>query len=349
MDHDEHYRIVCKPQLEAIFNKVDAIHKAMFVGNGTPALMVRVDRAEHRLAELAKREVSPKAILATIIPIMLTVITIAVMILFGGGCATSPQYSHKQPIVHAAADEPQDAVKVRGVHIGVGVTFGNQDCPGAVMDAETCKGWLDGKTTTLLLNNAATVQNVKDAIAQSAQGMTERDLLVVTVSGHGTQRQDLSGDEADWKDEGAVLYDRTWWDDEVWEFVLTLPPCRILLISDTCHSEGSWRRVLRAATFGMLDGRKYVQVEMDLGDARSATWGGQLIQIAGCRESGYSYGSEEEGGTLTQTLDKHLSGAESIQDWFDKTHAAVVRYGRQEPVLSTYNASEMFLRGRVFK
>jgi len=262
------------------------------------------------------------------------------------GCSTAPHRA-RPVVVQSFADESCEATIVRGVHIGVSVDFGNTRCAGADMDARKAQAWLAGRSTTLLLDGAATLANVQEALLVSARGLRPTDWLIVTLAAHGLQRPDLSGDEEDWKDEGIKLYDVVWWDDDIARFVIeNLPPCRILFIADTCHSEGNWRSFARRVTGGLYDGREQVQLELDLGmfQRSVAAWPGELAQIAGCRENASSYG-DRGGGTLHLALDRELRGAGSITEWFDSAYKIVVADRLQEPVLTTYNASDDFLNG----
>lgn len=94
-----------------------------------------------------------------------------------------------------------------------------------------------GLQTTLLLNKAATRENVIDRIMQFADLLEPDDLLFLYYSGHGGQLPDLSGDEPDRMDETWCLYDGQLVDDEIFALWGTFRQnVRIILISDSCHS-----------------------------------------------------------------------------------------------------------------
>jgi hypothetical protein len=165
--------------------------------------------------------------------------------------------------------------------------------------------------------------------------MRPDDLLVVSLSGHGGQAEDLNGDEEDKLDETICLWDGQMIDDDVMSILDQLPAgLRVLLITDTCHSQGNFKDFVRAMTFKTAYGRMEPFLmdsegsQMEFGFMRGG-FSGQLIQIAGCREDSYSYG-DESGGTLTQTLDANLSSSESLIEWFDRTKAAMPNIQKPE-------------------
>jgi hypothetical protein len=195
----------------------------------------------------------------------------------------------------------------------------------------------------LLIDEWATLESVQSAIRVAAQGMGAGDLLTVSIAGHGTRRADESGDEEDGFDEGAVLFDGVWWDDDVWAFIQTLPPCRLDLYTDTCHAEGNWRFIGRMVTLGMACKREYVQLEFDfMADVRATPWAGRIVQAAGCREDKYSFGGKN-GGTWTQMRDLTRMPWDSRTQWFER--AAGLMPKTQVPVLATYGDVAEMLRG----
>lgn len=247
------------------------------------------------------------------------------------GCAKI-QPSTDEPMV-TSEDNTAARVLRRAVCIGVERTAAGLSCPGAEIDAWTAAGWMTDRRTVLLLNSAATLSAVQAVIREAVIGMGPDDLLTVLVSSHGTQRKDYDKDERDGKDEGVVLYDAVWWDDDVWSFLRSLPPCRVELITDTCHAEGNWRIWQPAANA--------VQLELDLGipagpgEAVRAgdDWQGRLVQFAGCREQAYSYGGPS-GGTWTAALAATRRPGMSRAAWFDAASSAMPP--NQKPAMACY-------------
>jgi len=91
--------------------------------------------------------------------------------------------------------------------------------------------------TSLLLNEQATAQAVKDAIAGAVNQLKSGDILLLTYSGHGGQVPDLNGDEEDHLDETWVLYDHELIDDELYALWGQFESdVRIFLLTDCCHS-----------------------------------------------------------------------------------------------------------------
>jgi metacaspase-1 len=102
-----------------------------------------------------------------------------------------------------------------------------------------------GYETEKLIREQATRATVTDAIRDLARRARRGDICLITYSGHGGQIPDLTGDERDSKDETWCLYDGQLLDDELellWhQFTHGV---RILLISDSCHSESIARTAM---------------------------------------------------------------------------------------------------------
>lgn len=230
------------------------------------------------------------------------------------------------------------AVRRACVIVGIAMTTTGVACPGADVDAQTVERWVVGRPTTMLMDGRATRAAIETAIRARAAGFGPNDLLTVAVSGHGTQRRDTSGDEADGEDEGIVCGDEeVWWDDDVWRFLCSLPPCRVELITDTCHAEGNWRRIGRKLLPRAIEPElRAVQLELALEDVRGPTWGGRIAQWAGCPEGGYSYGGDD-GGTLTQTMDKTRKPGITRYAWHQATK--LIMPDHQQPVYTEHGDS----------
>lgn len=255
----------------------------------------------------------------------------------------SPHFDVIEPVVVPIPDE------VNRYAVCVGLTqiqTGDAPCPGCDLDARMVAGWMEDRQVVLLQNNKATIESVKSVVRDLTMGIKPKDLLTISISGHGTTRPDASGDEANGKDEGLVLWDNVWWDDDVWDFICSLPPCRIELFTDTCHSEGNWRTLGRALTFGKKFKKEYVQLEFDFDDMRRSQWTGQIVQFAGCREESYSYGNNS-GGTWTKVLNSTKKSGQSRQEWFNAAKAKMP--ANQEPAFTQYCADESFVNGEALR
>ena len=101
-----------------------------------------------------------------------------------------------------------------------------------------------GYSATLLTDAQASASEVTRVIGQAARQLSAGDICLVTYSGHGSQINDVTGDEPDGKDETWVLWDRQLLDDELnglWSGFAA--GVRIFLLSDSCHS-GTVARVM---------------------------------------------------------------------------------------------------------
>src|SRR5215510_4194438 len=90
---------------------------------------------------------------------------------------------------------------------------------------------------TILLTKKATRDNVLKNIRAAAKKLNAGDLFLLTYSGHGGQVPDVSGEEADKKDETWCFYDGEFIDDELFnELGGFASGVRIIVLSDSCHS-----------------------------------------------------------------------------------------------------------------
>ena len=259
-----------------------------------------------------------------------------------------PAVVEPPPIVSTNAPAAAGIVRC-AICVGVALAEDGVTCPGADVDAANAYAHCVGYDYRLLmLDRSACWDQTKEAITRANGGMNPDDLLFVPWSGHGGQVPDLNGDEADFLDEILKTWDRTVTDDEVWDFICTLRPCRLFLLTDTCSSEGNWRKVKRwavkALTFGMAG--QWEQTEFILGDERTLEWPGQIIQISGCAENKSSLGGDD-GGLLSNTMWAKFAASASYADWFDRTKAAMPRY--QVPVWTEYNCSDEFRNERPLR
>lgn len=101
---------------------------------------------------------------------------------------------------------------------------------------------------TKLLDEQATRDAVKSAIAEAAAELKTGDVFLLTYAGHGSQIPDFNGDEDDGADETLCLYDGMLIDDELYELWSRFgDDVRIVMISDSCHSGTVSRTVRRNA------------------------------------------------------------------------------------------------------
>jgi hypothetical protein len=94
-----------------------------------------------------------------------------------------------------------------------------------------------GMKPTVLLTKKGTRSNVLAGMRKAAKALRAGDLFFLTYSGHGGQVPDVTGEEADKKDETWCLYDGQLIDDELYaELSAFKAGVRVLVLSDSCHS-----------------------------------------------------------------------------------------------------------------
>jgi hypothetical protein len=107
------------------------------------------------------------------------------------------------------------------------------------------------KNVKLLLNFQATKANIIASLNQMLAGASAGDIIVFTISSHGTYVAELNNDKADKYDEAICPYDcerNLIMDDELREMFSELPQgVSLTMISDLCHSGTMNIPVLRTA------------------------------------------------------------------------------------------------------
>jgi hypothetical protein len=241
-------------------------------------------------------------------------------------------------------------IAAAGVFVGIGGGMAG-DCPGAEFDSRTQQGWVSAnRPTALLLNTAGTIAAAQAKMLAYNRRLPDdgSGLLTLGFSGHGTLRtRAVNAATLGPKEGGLCFYDRVWWASEIAEWVrVNLKPCRIEYFADCCHAENNWRAFGAAVTFGWVENpRGPVVIRLDA----PRGWGGQMIQWAGCRQNAYSYGTDPDGGTWTQTLD----GVNRLRPGHTRTNLYQAAWWlmptNQTPAWTTYNASSNFVHGVVFR
>lgn len=95
---------------------------------------------------------------------------------------------------------------------------------------------------TILKTKKATSENVEKYIRRAAKQLVAGDTFFLSYAGHGSQVEDLSGDERDGEDETWCLYDRMFLDDEQRELYAEFAKgVKIVVLSDSCHSGSATR------------------------------------------------------------------------------------------------------------
>jgi hypothetical protein len=269
------------------------------------------------------------------------------------GCSTGkPHVDWQDPSI--VFPNRTGSVERAGVFVGIGKGFPGL-CPGADYDAKTQQAWVSAdRETALLLNDtgvaAGTVANTQAAMLAYNQRLPDdgSGLMTLGFSGHGTLRdRPVNADTLGAKEGGLCFADKVWWASEIAAWVTAnFKPCRIEYFADCCHAESNWRAFGAAVTFGYVDNPKGpVTIKLDA----PRGWGGQMIQWAGCRQNAYSYGTDPDGGTWTQTID----GVIKLRPNHTRTNlyqaARWLMPTNQVPAWTVYNASSNFIHGVVFQ
>jgi len=101
------------------------------------------------------------------------------------------------------------------------------------------------ESSTLILNEDATISHIKEEIKAVADELKEGDIFFLSYSGHGAPVPDINQDErsedpTDTMDEAWVLYDGMLIDDELYALWAKFDAgVRIVIVCDSCHSESS--------------------------------------------------------------------------------------------------------------
>lgn len=148
----------------------------------------------------------------------------------------------------ANAIAPRAGGTVYGVFVGVSDYGGcanplrfTADDPVNVRDALIRSAGLQARNAITLTNGAATVANVRRAFSDLAPRIGPNDTFVFFFSGHGSQRERLTGPEpadADGIDETVEFYDAPMIDNEFATMFDQIHAAASLVILDSCFSGG---------------------------------------------------------------------------------------------------------------
>jgi uncharacterized caspase-like protein len=143
----------------------------------------------------------------------------------------------------------------RALLIGINRYAAVPGLKGAVNDVMTMKEVLiqrwgfDPARITLLIDEQATRDAMMAALEKIVRDSDPQDTVYIHYSGHGSQVQDLNGDEEDGLDETLVPQNgrtpgvRDIVDDELGELLAKLRTRNVLIVLDSCHSGTATRSV----------------------------------------------------------------------------------------------------------
>jgi caspase domain-containing protein/N-acetylmuramoyl-L-alanine amidase-like protein len=268
--------------------------------------------------------------------------------------ATLPGAFSAVPHGAGVADDRAAAEARRALCVGID-SYRDSPLSGCVRDATAWASvlrQLDFQVTTVL-DREATRQAVLDALKALVTGARPGELLVFQYSGHGTQAEDLNGDEADRYDEALVPVDyhtgALLLDDDLAEVYRRLPRGVVLtLFMDCCHSGTNSRfaPIDRSAARG-LERRRFLPLSPQLEEAHRrfrAREGSPpptnaeeslpgVIHFAACLDNQYAYESEGQ-GHFTRVASASLANAVSRritnEDYALELTSKVVAMGRPQ-------------------
>ena len=248
----------------------------------------------------------------------------------------------------------------RRVALCVGIDqYRDDPLQGCVRDANTWSGVLKGLQfeVTTLLDARATRQAILDALRAMIQSARAGDSLVFQYSGHGSQVEDLSGDELDRYDEtlvpidyhsGALLID-----DDLADVYRLLPQGVLLtLFMDCCHSGTNSRfaPIDRRPARG-TERRRFLDLPEDVKEAHRkfrARFGSPppttpeeslpgIVHFAACLDNQYAYESNGQGHftqIASQALKDAVDRAVTNEAFASDVASKVIAIGRpQTPML----------------
>ena len=247
----------------------------------------------------------------------------------------------------------------KGIAINIGLNFvdpaayGGWDgeLAGCINDARDMNRIATGLgyTATMLTDSQASAAEVTRVIGQAARELVSGDICLLTYSGHGSQINDVTGDEPDSKDETWVLWDRQLLDDELnglWSNFAA--GVRIFVLSDSCHSGTvarmtSFKRKFRSSEFASQYERPVndapriraadpaavlANYQANRTDYEVSQWthraavDASVILISGCQDNQLSSDGDAN-GLFTQRL-KEVWNSGSFSGNYAQFHSAIV-------------------------
>ena len=285
------------------------------------------------------------------------------------GCASTPSAQAGGTQESYAGTAPRAVVAVGLSRVDpAGYDGWTGACPGTERDArwiyETCAA--RGFHGRLLLDAAATWPTARRTCLETAALLPAKGLLVLAFSGHGGWVDDDNGDEPSGRDSTLCFYDRQVRDDEILAMLREMrPDLRILILSDSCHSEGNFKSAVMAVQRAVSGGKWGKRPEAfvlgsnlelrnsgregsrNTGKLNRTAFDSQLIQIAACPEAALAAGSGA-GGTLSLALRASLGQAGTYMRWFADARARMP--ASQQPVWVEFGpVTDAFRYGRVLE
>ena len=262
-----------------------------------------------------------------------------------------------QPAVLSTATSgrgPTGAGGRRALCVGID-NYPTSPLAGCVRDAQSWASALRSLRfdVATLLDGEATRQGVLDALGALIRSARPGEVLAFQYSGHGTQAEDLNGDEADRYDEALVPVDyqsgALLLDDDLADVYRRLPDGVVLtLFMDCCHSGTNSRfaPIDRAAARG-TERRRFLQLTPQLEEAHRqyrARMGSPepttaeeslpgVVHFAACLDNQFAYESSGQGHftrIATADLGAAVSSGATNESFSSDVAAKVIGLGRPQ-------------------
>jgi len=194
--------------------------------------------------------------------------------------------------------------------VGVGQYQNGERLPGIGHDIKQMKELLEsrGFHVRVLFNQEATLANVINAL-KSYRHLSSNDSFFFYESSHGTQIEDLNGDEADGLDEAYVLYDVNQnisnehgllIDDQL-DNLLAAIPAKKVMVADSCHSGTIYKSFMRKAktkSVRVASNFKFINKSLVTGKIQKPT---NLVVFGAAKDSQTSVATSE-GSLFTEAF-----------------------------------------------
>jgi hypothetical protein len=202
----------------------------------------------------------------------------------GGGPSTSPFDLADGELDVAALPSPTRRAR-QALCIGIDGYPGNAALSGCVNDARAWAKKLTelGFNVRTLVNQSATLAGIRQSIGELIASARPGDELVVQFAGHGTQVEDLNGDEDDRFDEALVPVDfksgALLLDDDIDALVRQLPVrAHLTFLMDCCHSGSNVRAApLQAGALASGARNRFLKLDAESAKAFRAARGDSVV------------------------------------------------------------------------
>lgn len=220
-----------------------------------------------------------------------------------------------------------------------------------------------GYDTNFLKNEEATRKTIKESLIDLGNSVEENGILLITYAGHGAPIPDENNDENDKNDEAWVTYDGFLLDDEIFESLAQIKQkIRVVLISDSCHSESMSRffmldeEAIKTTPFTRSISRSQVmailhqnnqttrEVRQNVSSKRSLEFSVYVIALSACEQTEFA---KEIGGqgVFTKAFINNFKNSQNLNyTSFVALIKSIIADPTQQPTITTsHNFNAAFL------